>query len=196
MKFLNYILNGFSRVLSVDAEFLTDSTGTIPQRVLCIVFKDIRSGEDFKYWVDGQNQIPHFFDYEKCLLVSFMATAEHGVFLNLLHGQPKNMYDCFVENKCLYGPFLAKNKTGLVDTCSRYNIPSISKEQKDRELDLILRRNEYEGKPFDYSLEEQQRIMAYCKSDVEETAELFIAQVNDIEKKNSLKTDEDFNKKL
>ena len=84
MKFLNYILNGFSRVLSVDAEFLTDSTGTIPQRVLCIVFKDIRSGEDFKYWVDGQNQIPHFFDYEKCLLVSFMSTAEHGVFLNLV----------------------------------------------------------------------------------------------------------------
>ena len=196
MKFLNYILNGFSRVLSVDAEFLTDSTGTIPQRVLCIVFKDIKTDDTFKYWVDGQKQIPHFFDYEKCLLVSFMATAEHGVFLNLLHGQPKNMFDCFVENKCLYGPFLAKNKTGLVDTCSRYNIPSISKEEKDRELDLILRRNEYEGKPFDYSLEEQQRIMAYCKSDVEETAELFIAQVNDIEKKNNLKTNEDFNKKL
>jgi|TARA_R110001592_G_scaffold150994_1_gene377169 DNA polymerase-1 len=196
MKFLNYILNGYSRVLSVDAEFLTDSTGTIPQRVLCIVFKDIRTGDDFKYWVDGQKQIPHFFDYENCLLVSFMAAAEHGVFLNLLHGQPNNMFDCFVENKCLYGPFLAKNKTGLVDTCSRYNIPSISKEQKDRELDLILRRNEYEGKPFDYSLEEQQRIMTYCKSDVEETAELFIAQVNDIEKKNNLKTNEDFNKKL
>ena len=106
------------------------------------------------------------------------------------------MFDCFVENKCLYGPFLAKNKTGLIDTCNRYNIPSISKEQKDRELDVILRRNEHQGKPFEYTLEEQERILDYCQSDVEENAKLFIAQVNDIEQKNNLKTDEDFNKKL
>ncbi len=196
MKFLNYILNGFSRVLSVDAEFLFDLTGTIPQRVLCLVFQDIKTGDKFRYWVDKQRHVPHFFDYENVLLVSFNATAEHGSFLNLLHGQPKNMFDCFVENKCLYGPFLAKNKTGLIDTCNRYNIPSISKEQKDRELDVILRRNEHQGKPFEYTLEEQERILDYCQSDVEENAKLFIAQVNDIEQKNNLKTDEDFNKKL
>ena len=71
MKFLNYILNGFSRVLSVDAEFLLDSTGTSPQRVLCLVFKDIQTGEIFRHWVDGKSHVPHFFDYESCLLVSF-----------------------------------------------------------------------------------------------------------------------------
>jgi len=125
MKFLNYILNGFSRVLSVDAEFLLDSTGTSPQRVLCLVFKDIQTGEIFRHWVDGKSHVPHFFDYESCLLVSFNAVAEHGVFLNLLHGQPKYMVDCFVENKCLYGPFISKNKTGLIDTCARYNIDTI-----------------------------------------------------------------------
>ena len=80
MKFLKYILNGFSRVLSVDAEFLSDSSGTIPHRILCLVFKDISTGEIFRYWIDGQNNVPHFFDYEKVLLVSFQANAEHGVF--------------------------------------------------------------------------------------------------------------------
>ena len=196
MKFLEYILNGFSRVLSVDTEYLSDSTGTIPQRVLCLVFKDIKTNEIFRYWVYDQKQIPHFFDYENVLLISFNAVAEHGSFLNLLHGQPKNMFDCFVENKCLYGPFLAKNKTGLIDTCNRYNIPTISKEHKERELDVILRRNEHEGKPFEYDLKEQQRILDYCQTDVEENAKLFIAQVNDIEEKNNLKTEEDFNSKL
>ena len=83
MKFLNYILNGFSRVLSVDAEFLFDLTGTIPRRVLCFVFKDIRTNDVFRYWVDKQQQVPHFFDYENVLLVSFNATAEHGSFLML-----------------------------------------------------------------------------------------------------------------
>ena len=74
----------------------------------------------------------------------------------------------------MYGPFLAKNKTGLIDTCNRYNIPSISKEQKDRELDVILRRNEHQGKPFEYTLEEQERILDYCQSDVEENAKLLV----------------------
>ena len=196
MKFLNYILNGFSRVLSVDAEFLLDSTGTSPQRVLCLVFKDIQTGEIFRHWVDGKSHVPHFFDYESCLLVSFNAVAEHGVFLNLLHGQPKYMVDCFVENKCLYGPFISKNKTGLIDTCARYNIDTIGKEQKDNELDLILRRNQYDHKPFIYSLDEQQQILDYCQSDVEETAKLFISQMADIEKKNNLKTYNQFNQKL
>ena len=106
MKFLKYILNGYSKVLSVDAEFLSDSSGTIPQRILCLVFKDISTGEVFRHWIDGESNVPHFFDYEKVLLISFQANAEHGVFQKLLHGKPKYMWDCFVENKCLYLPFL------------------------------------------------------------------------------------------
>ena len=137
MKFLKYILNGYSRVLSVDAEFLSDSSGTIPQRILCLVFKDISTGEVFRHWIDGESNVPHFFDYEKVLLISFQANAEHGVFQKLLHGKPKYMWDCFVENKCLYGPFLAKNKTGLIDTCNRYNIDTISKAEPDRDWETM-----------------------------------------------------------
>jgi len=196
MKFLKYILSGFSRVMSVDAEFLSDSTGTIPRRILCLVFKDIKTGEIFRYWVDKQEHVPHFFDYERTLFISFSATAEHGVFQQLHHGKPKYMWDCFVENKCLYLPFLAKNKIGLIDTCGRYNIDTISKEQKDWEQDRILRRNEFKDLPFEYSLEEQQKILDYCQSDVEENAQLFIAQCQDIENKNKLETEADFKRAL
>ena len=161
MKFLKYILNGFSRVMSVDAEFLSDSSGTIPRRILCLVFKDIKTAEVFRYWVDGQEHVPHFFDYENTLLISFNATAEHGVFQQLHHGKAKYMWDCFVENKCLYLPFLQKNKWGLLDTCGRYNIDTVSHEQKEHELDRILRRKEFKDLPFEYSLEEQQKILDY-----------------------------------
>ena len=46
--------------------------------------------------------------------------------------------------------------------------------------------------PFEYSLEEQQKILDYCQSDVEENAQLFIAQCQDIENKNKLETEADF----
>jgi len=196
MEFLKFIKNGFGRVLSVDAEFLSDSSGTIPRRILCLVFKDIFNDDVYRYWVDGQNNIPHFFDYENTLFVSFNAVAEHGVFQHLLHGKPKYMWDCFVENKCLYLPFLSKNKTGLIDTCARYNIETISKAQKDHELDRILRRNEFKDLPFEYAKEEQKLIMDYCQSDVEETAKLFISQCVDIQNKNQLKTEDDFKRTL
>ena len=196
MEFLKFIKNGFGRVLSVDAEFLSDSSGTIPRRILCLVFKDIFNDDVYRYWVDGQSNIPHFFDYEDTLFVSFNAVAEHGVFQQLLHGKPKYMWDCFVENKCLYLPFLAKNKTGLIDTCARYNIETISKAQKDHELDRILRRNEFKNLSFEYAKEEQKKILDYCQSDVEETAKLFISQCIDIQNKNQLRTEEDFKRAL
>jgi len=196
MEFLKFIKNGFGKVLSVDAEFLSDSSGTIPQRILCLVFKDIFNDDVYRYWVDGQSNIPHFFDYEDTLFVSFNAVAEHGVFQQLFHGKPKYMWDCFVENKCLYLPFLAKNKTGLIDTCARYNIETISKAQKDHELDRILRRNEFKNLSFEYAKEEQKKILDYCQSDVEETAKLFISQCVDIQNKNQLKTEDDFKRAL
>ena len=196
MKFLEFIKNGFSRVLSVDAEYLSDLTGTIPQRILCLVFKDIFTKEKFRYWVDDKEIHPPFFDYKNCLLISFNAVAEHGAFLELYHGKPKYMWDCYIENKCLYGPFLEKNKTGLLDTCARYNIGTISEEDKDKELDFILRRGEYADLPFKYSEPDQKRIMDYCLSDVEELEQLFIAQCQDIEAKNKLITDEDFERTL
>ena len=96
---------------------------------------------------------------------------------------------------CLSSIF-GKNKIGLIDTCGRYNIDTISKEQKDWELDRILRRNEFKNLPFEYSLEEQQKILDYCQSDVEENAQLFIAQCQDIENKNKLETEADFKRAL
>ena len=51
----------------------------------------------------------------------------------------------------------SKNKIGLIDTCGRYNIDTISKEQKDWELDRILRRNEFKNLPFEYSLESSRK---------------------------------------
>jgi len=75
MKLLEYIKNGFSKVLAMDTEYLSDLTGTIPQRILCVVFKDIFTKEIYRYWVDDKELHPPFFDYSNCLLISFNAVA-------------------------------------------------------------------------------------------------------------------------
>ena len=59
-----------------------------------------------------------------------------------------------------------------------------------------MRRNEFKDLPREYDLQEQQKILDYCQSDVEELAQLFVAQCLDIENKNKLETEDDFNRAL
>ena len=98
MKFLNYVRSNYKRVLSTDAEYILDSTGTIPKKVVCFVYKDIFNGDIFSFWeADKRLSQPHF-DYSTVLVIPFTATAEGHSWLNLLHGKPPNVFDTYVEN--------------------------------------------------------------------------------------------------
>jgi DNA polymerase I-like protein with 3'-5' exonuclease and polymerase domains len=190
MKFLDYIEQGFKRVLVVDTEFRFDSTKTTPEKVLCFVYQDVFTGEVFRYWEHDLFSSQKHFNYDECLLISFNATAEYGSYLKQLHGKPKQMWDCFVENKRLYFPFREKGKFGMLDTCEAYGIKDImSKEEKEQNIDLIINNTSY-------NLAQQKRILDYCQADVETTVKLFIAQAQDIEQKNRLNKIEDFEREL
>ena len=104
MKFLNYIEKRFERVLVEDTEFILDSTGTIPKRVLAHVYIDVFTGEPFRYWLDNKKSFQKPFDFDEILLVSYNATAEVGCHLNLLHGRPPNIWDAYVETARLHKP--------------------------------------------------------------------------------------------
>ena len=65
----------------------------------------------------------------------------------------------------------------------------MSKEEKDKNVNVII-----ENK--NYTLSQQKQILDYCQKDVEETAELFLCQVDDIEQQNKLKTVKDFDREL
>ena len=198
MKFLNYIKNQFERILAVDTEFHFDSTKTIPERVVCFCYTDVITGETFRYWeYDKKNFTPHF-DYEKVLLVSYNATAEFGSYLKQYHGRPLNMWDAMVETARLYKPMRSgKGALTLLTTAEKYGIEDkLTVVEKEENLDLILRRNKFSDRPFEYNLEEQNKILEYCLSDTEVLRQVFIKQVQDIENKINLKTDEDFEKEL
>jgi DNA polymerase I len=194
MKFLNYIENAFERILVEDTEFRFDMTKTIPETVLCHVYTDVFTEETFRFWEDkNKSHQPHF-DFENILIVSFNATAEIGCHLNLLHGRPNNVFDSYVENARLYKPMrVGKGALSLLTTAEHYGIKDkMSYEEKENNLDLILRRNNYAHLPFEYSKKEQKQILDYCEADTKVLREVFIRQVLDIEEKLQLKTNEDF----
>ena len=198
MKLLNYIENQFEKVLAVDTEFLFDTTKTIPEKVICFVYTDIFTGEVTRKWVYGKKDYTPHFDYENILLVTYNATAEIGSYLKQLHGRPKNIWDAYVETSRLYKPMrMGKGALTLLTTAENYGIEDkLTVVEKERNLDLILRRNEFSHLPFDYTYTEQKQILDYCQSDTEILRQVFVKQVLDIETKLNLKTEEDFEREL
>ena len=188
MSFLNFIRDSFDRVLAVDSEFcFADHTKTIQSRVVCFVYKDIFTNDVFKYWTHDKRFNEPPFDWNRVLLVPFNAVAEGHSWLHLLQGMPRNIYDTYVENARLYKTFRSgKGALDLRTTAQHYGIPEVmTKEHKDEMRDMVIEN-------ASYTAEQREKILDYCLEDVELTKKIFIKQVEDIEKKNNLKTIEDY----
>ena len=188
MSFLNFIRDSFDRVLAVDSEFcFADHTKTIQSRVVCFVYKDIFTNDVFKYWTHDKRFNEQPFDWNRVLLVPFNAVAEGHSWLHLLQGMPRNIYDTYVENARLYKTFRSgKGALDLRTTAQHYGIPEVmTKEHKDEMRDMVIEN-------ASYTAEQREKILDYCLEDVELTQKIFIKQVEDIEKKNNLKTIEDY----
>ena len=165
MTFLNYIRSRFKKVLSVDTEFLMDSTGTTPKKVICFVYTDIFTGEITPKWENDTRHSDRHFNYDEVLLVCYNAVAEVGCYLKQLHGKPNNIWDCYVENSRLYKSMRSgKGALKLLKTAEHYGIEDrMDEADKEDCLDTILRRGKYESfVPGSYSDDERKKILDYC----------------------------------
>ena len=191
MTFLNFIKNSFDRVLSLDTEFRFDETMTIPKKVLCFCYMDIFTGEKWEFWeYDKPTKFGNHFDNTRNLIISYVATAEIGCYLNLNHPVPPNVIDLFVEVKRLYLDKRERGKFKMLDIAQMYGLLDVmTKEEKDKTRDLIIYNEEY-------SSDQRREILDYCMSDVEIAAEIFKCIIEDIETRNKLKTAEDYSREL
>ena len=171
--FLEYIKNRF-RVVVVDTEFQFDQSKTYPVKVVCFVYRDLTTGETFRVWEkDQQHWGNRLFDFDTTLFVCFYATAEVGCFLKSHQGRPPFIFDCWTEYAKLY-----KNRRELsvLAACAAYGYPNpMSKEEKDKNRDLIINQNTW-------TKIEQKRILDYCEKDVDETEHIFYGVLKDLEK--------------
>ena len=189
MSFLNFIRKSFDRVLAVDSEFsFADHTKTIQSRVVCFVYQDVFNPKDvFKYWTADKRFNDPPFDFRRCLIIPFKAVTEGHSWLHLLQGMPNNIWDTYVENARLYKTFRSgKGALDLLTTAQHYGITEVMTKEHKTEMRNMVIDNET------YTEEQREQILDYCLDDVELTRKVFIEQVKDIEKKNNLKTEEDY----
>ena len=192
MSFKNFIKDSFDRVLAADSEYrYADDSKTIQEQVVCFVYKDIFTGDIFKFWEADKERSQSHFDWHNVLVVPFNAVAEGHSWLSLLHGKPNNIWDTYVENARLYKTMrTGKGALNLLNTAHGYGInETMTKEQKDEERNIVI-----ENKT--YTAAQRERILKYCLDDVELTEKIFLKQIADIEKKNNLKTEKDYKREL
>ena len=161
----------FDHILVLDFEFKQDD-GSNP-KLVCLTIKDLVSGRTVVQWL--VNRKPRFpFPLARSLLIGHYISAEVGCLLQLGYGCPKYCIDTFVEEKKFYNG-LKNDGYGLIDSCKRYNIKTISHEIKDAKRNVIT-----ENYP-NYTPEQIEEIKKYNLSDVEINEKLFLAQLNKVE---------------
>jgi len=171
MSLLNFLKQFFDHILVLDFEFKQDP-GQNP-KLVCLTIKDLITEKIIDQWL--VNRKPRFpFPLARSLLIGHYISAEVGCLLQLGYGCPKYCIDTFVEEKKFYNG-LKNDGYGLIDSCKRYNIKTISHEIKDAKRDVII-----ENYP-NYTPEQIEEIKKYNLSDVEINEKLFLAQLNKVE---------------
>ncbi len=156
----------FFKVVVVDFEFQS-SPGGVP-RPVCVVFKELNSGEIKRVWLEDSNlssMVPPYPLDQSTLYVAYYSSAEWSCHLALNWPFPAYVIDLYAEYRCLTNG-LPGIKNGLLNACEYFEVPTIQSQEKDDMRLRILK-----GAP--YSAEEKEKILDYCESDVKETSELF-----------------------
>jgi DNA polymerase I len=132
--------------------------GERPQPV-CMVARDLRTGQTWRLWQDELGRAPPFPIGSDALFVAFYASAELGCFRALGWPMPANILDLFVEFRDRTNGLQTPAGAGLVGALTYFGLDSIGSQEKDD-----LRARVLAGGPW--SPDERIAILDYCESDV------------------------------
>jgi DNA polymerase I len=153
----------FREIWLLDFEFISES-GARPTPV-CMVARELGSGRMIRLWQDQLPASPPFPVGDDILFVAYYASAELGCFLELGWPIPTRILDLYVEFRRATNRIQLPVGSGLLGALSHFGIPAITAEQKTEERGLVMR-----GGPW--SLDERERILNYCQTDVDPMAAL------------------------
>jgi hypothetical protein len=172
------ILDRFREIFVGDFEYRTDANG-LPVPV-CLSVIELRSGREFllrRPELLALHRAP-FDTNADSLFVAFNASAEHLCFLRLGWLPPTYTYDPYLVTAALTNGsrrWPHRNfRPGLLVALQLFDLEGMESEEKKATIELILSKE-------DYSEDEWQRIIRYCRSDVIETIALFLVQVEQID---------------
>ena len=158
------------RPISVDFEYIPRDDGTLT--VVCVVAKDLWTGEVYQAFGDELGPRPPFPTGPGTVMVAYNSAAEIEAFNNLGWERPRHILDLFAEHLRLVNglpPSQLNGVTGprgsLLAALRIHGLPARETETKRSVINRILA-----GPPYDDA--DRRRILDYCREDVDDAGDL------------------------
>jgi len=152
------LLARFEQVWLHDFEFVAQR-GEHPD-VVCLAARELRSGQTLQPWRDQLGAAPPYRTDDRVLFINFVAPAELCCHLALGWPVPRYVLDLNPAFRNLVNGRHAPEGKSLLGALSYFRINNIGTKQKE-----AMRKRIMAGWPF--TAEEQEKIQAYCLSDVD-----------------------------
>jgi DNA polymerase I len=149
----------YRAIIAVDFEFEFGGNYGNRPRPVCMVARDLLTGQTWRVWRGEFGTSPPFAIGPETLIVAFMASAELGCFLVLGWPMPERILDLYIEFKCRVNGTRPPRGSGLIGALGFFGLDTLSGNEKTEMRDLVLR-----GGPW--SAKERQDVLQYCESDV------------------------------
>jgi DNA polymerase I len=149
----------YRHVIAADFEFeFGGHAGNRPCPV-CMVGKDLRTGQTWRLWRGEFDSMPPFPIGADALFIAYYASAELGCFRSIGWPMPANVLDLFVEFRNRTNGVTTPAGSGLVGALTYFRLDNIGAVEKDDMRSLVLR-----GGPW--NSDERTAILNYCSGDV------------------------------
>jgi DNA polymerase I len=148
-------------------------------RPVCMVAKELRTGQEWRMWRDEllASTRPPFPIGPDALFVAYYASAEFGCFRTLSWPKPANVLDLFTEFRCRTNMGSRTDQAkrtpsgaGLLGALTYFGLDTLGAQEKDDLRLLVLR-----GGPW--SNDERAAILAYCATDIDALERLLPAML-------------------
>jgi hypothetical protein len=161
------MLDAFTHIIAADSEFEFGGHASAEEagrsgerpRPVCMVAKDLRTGQTWRLWRGEFEPKPPFPTGTDSLFIAYYASAELGCFKALGWPMPENVLDLFVEFRNLRNGLATPAGFGLLGALTYFGLDTIGTVEKDEMRALVLR-----GGPW--SDEERAKLLDYCSGDV------------------------------
>lgn len=161
------MLQAFRHIVVADFEFEFGGHATFEEasrsgerpRPVCLVAKELHSGQEWRIWRDEFRAQPPFPTGPDSLFVAYYASAELGCFRALNWPKPANILDLFIEFRDRTNGLSTPAGAGLLGALAYFGLDAIEAVEKDEMRALILR-----GGPWTEA--ERRAILDYCATDI------------------------------
>jgi len=169
------MLDAFRHVVVADFEFefgghaTADDAGRSGERPrpVCVVAKDLRTGQTWRLWRGEFGSTPPFPIGANTVFIAYYASAELGCFQALGWPKPANILDLFTEFRDRTNGLATPAGAGLIGALTYFGLDIVGATEKDEMRALILR-----GGPWSSS--QRESILDYCATDIDALGRVLI----------------------